>query len=162
MKNRSILFPLALTALLALSLFSYTRDETFVGRADHITASQRYVDGAFIAGAALIIALLIVGHRISRAISALSLRAGLPHALPVPFACRIIIAASIPFFMFSWSSTSSSDSVHTTFAFGASPHKLEVFLLVLLFVWLVALLERLRALSQHILNQPKSNATVNA
>ena len=64
--------------------------------------------------------------------------------------------------MVEWRSSSVHDSIQTTFGFGVSPYKIPAILLAILVVWLVALLQRLRALSEHIANQSNSNATENA
>ena len=162
MKNRTILFALGLAALLAVSLFSYKSSETIIHSAERSTTSGWSADGAALATVILSIALFSVGRRISRAVSVASQRAGLPTALPVPIACRIAIAAAVPFLMFGRQSTSAHDSIQITFGFGVSPYKIPAFLLAILLVWLVALLQRLRALSERIANQSNSNATENA
>ena len=159
MKNRTFLLPLALGALLTASLFTYSRSETTVQSPNTTTTSQWSVDGACLATIILSVVLFIVGRRVSRAVSAASRRAGLPEALSIPIPVRLVIAAAVPFFLFGWSSTSSESSVETTFGFGVSPYKGTVILLVFLFVWLLALLQRLRALSEHITPQSNSNAT---
>lgn len=161
MKNKTTLFAVGLAALLASSLFSYSRSETIIRSPAATTTSRWSADGASLAIIVLGVAVFIVGRRISRAVSLSSQRAGLPQAHSIPVAHRLVIAAAIPSLLFGWSSTSSHDSIQTTFGFGVSPFKLPAFLLVLLVVWLGALLQRLRTLSEHLAQQSDSNATGN-
>lgn len=150
MKNRTILFALCLATLLAASLFSYSRSETVIHNPDSTTTSRWFVDGAALATVILCIALFLICRRVSQTVRIASRRAGLPDALTIPIAARLIIVAAIPFQFFGYGNTYSGYHFTTTFEFGMSPFKLPVFLLVLLFVWLVALLQRLRLLSEHL------------
>jgi hypothetical protein len=162
MNTRNTLFAFGLAVLLAASLFSYSRTETIIRPPDATTTLRWSADGASFVTIVFGVAVFLVGRRISRAVGVASQRVGLPQALSIPVASSFIIATAALFLPFGWSRGSSHDSVQITFGFGDSPWKLPAFLLAVLLVWLVALLQRFRAISERFAQQSHSNATGNA
>jgi hypothetical protein len=152
MKNHSLLLTLGIAFLLVASLFSYSRTETI----EHAT-TRLSVDGAAFAMLVLCIALFVVCRRIRGVVRSGLRRAGLPQDITIPSACRYVILAAIPFSLLGYSSSTIEGSVTRSFGFGMSPFKLSAFALVVLVVWLITLLQRLRELTDHL--QANSNAT---
>jgi hypothetical protein len=145
MKYRSFPLALGIALLLVASLFSYSCNK-IVGN----TTMSLSIDGAAIATMVLCVAIYVVCHRIDGTVRIMLHRAGLPPKIPIPIACRYVIGASIPLLLFSSSSSYTEGSITQLFEFGLSPFKLPAIALIILVVWLVALLQRLQDLSEHL------------
>ena len=145
MKTRPLLPAIGIAILLIASLFNYSRSETVNG-----ATSTVGLDGAGLSAVILCIALWVVCRRLGRTIRLALSRAGLPAEIRISTACQFVICAAVPFLVIGYRTVSTEGNITRTFGFGMSPLRLAVFALVVLVMWLVALAQRLRELSEHL------------